>query len=360
MKNIVIVVHHLWLWWGIEKVWATLWDLLIENWYNVSYLTFFNLKDKYFFKGHEFCLNENKDSCFLWKIWKLFIRWLKISKYSKKYNIDYVISLWEIPNFSSIISKLFFNKAKIISTVHHSINDYRKGMFYWIIKLLYRYSDNVVVLTEHEHNNLIQNFGCKKNRVIKIPNWININDINHAKNENLWQYKNLFGKLFTFIAIWRLEYVKNYELLINVFNKFNKKYNNTQLLILGDWSLMRSLKRQIYKNIHFLWNQKNVYKFLAKSDCFINTSFSEAFPVSFLEAMACWLPIIATNTQWANEILTNVWFVIDNNSEDILFRAMANIYKDKDMRLFYKKQSIINVNNYLYSNIFLKWENLLS
>src|SRR5205807_7541697 len=46
---------------------------------------------------------------------------------------------------------------------------------------------------------------------------------------------------------------------------------------------------------HFLGWQKNPFKFLSKADLFVLPSVSEGHPLVLLEAMACKLPVVATD-----------------------------------------------------------------
>lgn len=195
MKKILIVIHHLKIWWWIEKVWFKLWELLISEWYDVSYFTYYNVNNEYPIKWNKYCLYENLKCPFIWKILRFFSRWLKISDYCKRNNIDCVISLWETSNFPSIISKIFWNKSKIISTVHHSIKDYKKWVLYRFIKLLYRFSDCIVTLTNYEKENLIENFGCRKDKVFQIPNWIDFKNIEKERKKIFENTVNILVKI---------------------------------------------------------------------------------------------------------------------------------------------------------------------
>jgi len=232
---------------------------------------------------------------------------------------------------------------------------------FFLVKLLYKFTHKIIVLTNFEKNNLISNFWIKKDKIEIIYNTINIKKIDNLKNEDLWEYKNLFNNWkFTFINIWRLTRIKNQELLIKTFIEFNNKYNNTQLIILWEGELKKELENLIWdkKNIHLLWNQNNVYKFLYNSDCFILTSFSESFWNVIIESMACWLPIITSKTQWSIEI---VWdnkygFILLDNSKGKLFEAMKKIYLKKDLREKYQRNSLERAKDFDIKKILEKWE----
>src|SRR4029077_10429421 len=61
----------------------------------------------------------------------------------------------------------------------------------------------------------------------------------------------------------------------------------------------------LQKDVFFLGKQDNVYEKLAAADLFLLPSQLESFGLAALEAMACEVPIIATNVGGVPEVVTH-------------------------------------------------------
>jgi len=121
------------------------------------------------------------------------------------------------------------------------------------------------------------------------------------------------NNIFTFIAVGRLESMKNHIFLIENFNKLRNK-EKVQLIIVGEGSqrsyLTEAIQRNNLENKLFLPGKKeNIKNYLHQAHCFLLPSLWEGFPISLLEAGAAGLPCIVTEIQ----------AVMDNFSEDSLF-----------------------------------------
>lgn len=344
MQNIVIIIPSLQFWWGAEKVASILGTELHKEWYDISYLTFYDSKEKYPFKWSYYTLNEKQTSSFFDKIKKLFTRAFKIKKFCKEHKINTVISLMEDANIPTIISHFFGNDSKIIVSIHHSIAAYGKGLYRLCIKYLYRFADTITVLTSYERQQLTQNFKIPAQKVQIIPNGLNLDEIKEKQKAELpAEYTALFeNKKFTFISVGRLNPIKNQSLMIQSFIELNKKYPDTQLIILGEGELRTQLEKEIWcnPNIYLLGNQQNIFPFLMKSDCFLLSSLSESFSLAILEAMASWLPIISTKTQWPKDILweNTYGIIIPNNEKTAFSSTMELLLNDKECYNSYKEQ----------------------
>lgn len=368
-KNILITIQSLKAWWWAEKTASELWNNLLKDWYNTSVFTFAffeNLK-KNKFNWKEFSINEKSlQSNIITKIYRFFSRAYKIKKVCDKNNINTNISIMEYANFSSIISKILFrNKAKTIINICHSISDYNIW-FVLLIKILYRFADKIVVLTKAEKDNLINNFGIKEDKIEIIYRFSDLEKVKKSKEEKLKEKyeKILKNWKFTFINIGRLHKVKNQELLIKTFKKFNKKYPNTQLVILGEGNERKNLEKIINNNsdIYLLWRQSNVYNFLNNSDCFVLSSRSEAFWNVIVEAIEINLPIISTKTQGGLELLwknNEYGLILKDNTEEELFETMEKIYLDENLKNKYKEKNKERIKDFDINTIMGQWKKIL-
>jgi glycosyltransferase involved in cell wall biosynthesis len=89
-----------------------------------------------------------------------------------------------------------------------------------------------------------------------------------------------------------------------------EKYPNTLLYIIGDGKLCNSLSTQIenlglQNSIKLLGVRSDVFKILRASDIFIMPSLWEGLPVALLEAMLMECPIIISDVEGIDDVLTH-------------------------------------------------------
>ena len=167
------------------------------------------------------------------------------------------------------------------------------------------------------------------------------------------------------LAVGRLEKVKNFDLLIRAYamSQVREKVN---LIFLGDGSqrsaLMQLVKKlSISKNVFFLGNVDNVYKYMANCECVVSTSLYEGFPNTLIEALAVGCAVISTDCPTGpKEIITNNYngILIPNNDLNKLVQALNKVILDEDFRRILKsnaKKSILSLD---ISNIAPQWVNL--
>ena len=142
------------------------------------------------------------------------------------------------------------------------------------------------------------------------------------------------------IGIGRLTRQKNFLLLIRAFEQILIKYPNYHLILLGEGEekdlLVKEVKKlKIQGKVSFLGHQKNVYKYLLNSDCFILTSLWEDPGFVLLEAALSNTLIISSNCpNGPNEILSNGqngFLFQNNNLSDLLnkFDEFKNLSKNE-------------------------------
>jgi GalNAc-alpha-(1->4)-GalNAc-alpha-(1->3)-diNAcBac-PP-undecaprenol alpha-1,4-N-acetyl-D-galactosaminyltransferase len=102
------------------------------------------------------------------------------------------------------------------------------------------------------------------------------------------------------IAVGRLDPRKGFDLLIRAFDRLRDKYPDWQLTILGEGDLRTELEDlraqlQLTDRVHLPGAVSNVRDYLAQAELFVVSSRVEGFPMGLCEAMACGLPVIATD-----------------------------------------------------------------
>lgn len=113
-------------------------------------------------------------------------------------------------------------------------------------------------------------------------------------------------KPFLWIALGRLTPVKDYPTLLRAFAELS---GEPRLTIAGagpDQASLAELARTLHieARVHFAGFVSNVWPLLAASDAFVLSSLWEGLPISLLEACAAGLPVVATQTEGAREVLT--------------------------------------------------------
>jgi glycosyltransferase involved in cell wall biosynthesis len=210
-------------------------------------------------------------------------------------------------------------KLKKITTIHSSqIERYKKRFKLKLLLRFERYLCNdyyyqTVVVSKAAMESAINERGIKAEKLTLIYNGI----IPLAKIKS-----NVDADGITFITACRLIDIKGIDRLIKVFAKIDNHGKKHKLVIMGDGPLMDDLKKlclnfRTQDNIIFDGFVEKIEMRLNASHYYVNSSYSEAMPISVLEAMSVGKPIIASNVGGLSEIVKNGLngYLIDFNDE---------------------------------------------
>ena len=370
MKKVTILALHL-NYGGIEKFITNLANSICED-YSVEIISTYKLIDKPFFN-----LNNNIKVKYLitnlkpnrqlvknyfkeFKLIKLFkelISSIKILYYKRKRMINYIkkcdsdiiISTRDIHN--KWLGKYGKKSSVKIASEHNDSNSLKyikkisktvKNLNYFVVvskKMLDDYKEKVNI------------------PVIYIPN--SIEEIpGHFSNSN----SN------TLISVGRLEKVKGYDDLIEVFKIVNEKNKNVYLNIVGSGSQIDFLYNKINQlnlsdNVKMLGykDSKELNELYNSTSIYVMTSHSESFGLVLLEAMSHGLPCIAFDSATgATEIIedgVNGYLIKDRNKYEMANRILELI-SNKDKCIKMGEAARINSEKYLSRNTKQKWVDL--
>jgi len=245
---------------------------------------------------------------FLFRIWKL-------NRLKAKFECKFSISHLEGANFVNILS---FGPGEKVLCVHGSKtaeDSNRTGIIKLVentllIPVLFRFADKIVVVSKGISHELASTFKINPSRIQVIQNGINLKLIKSmAKREIPRKHRLIFTKP-VLIFSGRLAPQKNPIALIDIYARIVTKFE-CNLLVLGDGPLKRDMQVRCtelginYREgeltedslpcVLFIGFQQNPFQYLSKSRLFLLTSSFEGFPLAPCEALACHLPVIATD-----------------------------------------------------------------
>lgn len=102
-------------------------------------------------------------------------------------------------------------------------------------------------------------------------------------------------------------------------------------------------KKGLKENIIFLGYQTNPYKYVAKSELFVCSSFAEGFSTAATEALIVGTPVCTVNVSGMKEMLgeDNEYGIVTENSEEALYEGIKNIVDDPKKLKHYKRMAQI-------------------
>ena len=193
-----------------------------------------------------------------------------------------------------------------------------------VINFSINQSDSVTAVSKNLKFETERLFNIQK-KINVIPNFICVQDYQLINNEF---YKKRFApnkeKIICHISNFRK--VKRIKDILAAFDLISKKIN-VKLILVGDGPERSSLERLSRKsdyneNIYFLGSLKSTKEVLNISDIFFLPSSTESFGLSALEAMACSVPVISTNTGGIPEVVVHGESGMLSNVGD--YKNMAN------------------------------------
>ncbi|MBU2544891.1 glycosyltransferase family 4 protein [Patescibacteria group bacterium] len=200
-------------------------------------------------------------------------------------------------SWNAVIAKKIFKKKLVIRQgrqwsifAKEEEKTWKRPIIYLIEKFAYKNADAVMISSKADIDYIIKKYKTNPALLHYVPNYIDTDLFKPMKIE----------KENRIITVAKLENQKNLQNLIEAVRGLDIK-----LIIFGSGSLHKELKILAPVNVEIRNNISNndLPEEINKSKLFILPSFYEGCPKALLEAMACGVPVIATNVTGIKEII---------------------------------------------------------
>lgn len=218
--------------------------------------------------------------------------------------------------------------------------------YFIFFPFLIRFYNFIIVESKTRKNIFKKTYLLNDKKVIYIPGFINLDLFKNSKIVD----NKINKKQLTLLYVWRLEKDKWFLDLIDIYKNIKKRWYDIKLNIIGNGSLEKLIYKLKDKDISFLWfisNEKLSYYYL-DSDIFISPTHSESFWLTIIEAMASWLPVLTTYSEWPKDIIDNWinWFLHKKQDINSFVNTAIKLIESSELR----KQIGINARKQICNN----------
>jgi glycosyltransferase involved in cell wall biosynthesis len=198
--------------------------------------------------------------------------------------------------------------------------------------------DGIITVSEYSKNDIIEEFNFPKDKIF----------VTHLAPEDIYRplNKELSKKLIKDIYSIEGDFIlyiggfsprKNILGLIEAFSKFlSHSKRKINLVIAGKKGLSYSIYKNRAQELHIEDNvifpgfisMEHLPYLYNSADLFVYPSFYEGFGLPPIEAMACGIPVITSNTTSIPEIVGDSSVLIDPNDIDDIYKAIHRVVED--------------------------------
>ena len=201
---------------------------------------------------------------------------------------------------------------------------------YRIGKSIVRRADKLRVVSQRIKKSLVE-MGTEDKKINLKPIHVDVDKIrNHKVGINL--RKKYVGYSKIFLALGRVEKIKNINLLIDLFGTIVEKNNKILLLVVGDGSEKKKIKEKVRRlgledNIKFEGWTNDPISYIKTSDCLLIPSLSEGYGLTAMEASVAGTAVIMSDVGIANHELkkSNIVKIVSSDLYGGFMKEIKNI-----------------------------------
>jgi glycosyltransferase involved in cell wall biosynthesis len=182
--------------------------------------------------------------------------------------------------------------------------------FSFVCRTLSKWADAYICLSHETYKDALD-FGLAPSRLFLIPNGIDLDEFHPASLEERIARKREFGLDGRSIALFvgRFAKEKNAIGLVHAWGQMQPSLRQEWMLVLGGEGAEREIlkkvidQHELQDSVLLAGASVRVVEWLHAADLFILPSWGEGLSNALLEAMACGLPVVATDVSGVNQLV---------------------------------------------------------
>lgn len=265
---------------------------------------------------------------------------------SKKFQINILHAHSTIPNgfIAAIVSKIMGIPLFITAHGMDIYNYENYTLFRKIIQFSLNSSVNAIAVSEDLRDRM-RILGVNKDKIIILRNAVDKNKFFPKKNNTFRKILNIESSDVVILFVGYLDIFKGIFETLDAFIDISKLYNNVKLIMISSGPKEYELKKIISDSnledrVIFAGeiSPLDIPKYYQVSDIFVLPSHIKGVPVVVIEAMACGLPVIVSNTEIINNGVNG--FLISHNNKDLLVKKLQILINNPHLRKKFSEESI--------------------
>ena len=244
------------------------------------------------------------------------------------------------PSLICAVGRLFYWKAIFVPVRHHNrvhiLSKNKKAIF--LDRWISRITSHTVGVSEAVRETLVEQ-ACKVEKISVIYNGLP-RPVTRYPSKLL---KN-DGEPYKLIALGRIDWQKDYEVMLKIVYELRRGGTDFVLTILGggNQEYLETLKELqselgLLDCVSWLGRQPNIYKYLDDADLFIHTALDEACPLVLIETLMYGIPVVSSNLGGSRDVLEGFYEGCDpHNIDEFCHKitdALVNLDQSKDYAL---------------------------
>lgn len=255
------------------------------------------------------------------------------------------------------VMQLHCDRPEVFNTVHGYLFNESDGLKKWKYLLPEKICasvTDVLMVMNHEDYDIAEKHKLYRGRLYYIDGMgIDLSKFTSVSQDERSALKKKQGfSEHDFLFVYAAEFSKrkNQSLLIRAFANICTKIPNTKLLLAGDGLLLEECKTlakelHVQNQVQFLGYVEDMRKLYAICDICVTTSCIEGLPFNVMEAMACGLPVIASDIKGHRELVEagKTGLLFENGNQKELEEKLKLLYLDISLQeaLKCKSQKIV-------------------